>query len=149
VRPLRGGSLLLLSDHPRKYRYTAPYGSLSPFSPIHLPNPTHGVLEPYRANRRSIGGAIHAGVSCPKERVSPLELLTRRGASQAEIAQRLGITAEEVAKFRRQLRHLNWVVVGVAYELVRFDRRTQLQGAVRAAGPGGGRPKAGAPWRRC
>jgi DNA-directed RNA polymerase specialized sigma subunit len=63
----------------------------------------------------------------PKTAYHPLELLTRRGASQEEIAQRLGMTAEEVVKVRRQLRNLNWLIVGAAYELVRPDRRTHFQ----------------------
>jgi hypothetical protein len=46
-------------------------------------------------------------------------MLTRRGVSQVEIAQRLGITIEEVGQVRHQLRHLNWAIVGAAYELVR------------------------------
>lgn len=63
----------------------------------------------------------------PKVAYHPLELLTRRGASQAEIAQRLGITVEEVVKVRRRLRLLNWVIVGAAFELVRRDRRPRFQ----------------------
>jgi transcriptional regulator with XRE-family HTH domain len=55
----------------------------------------------------------------PTTAYHPLEVLTRRGVSQEEIAQRLGITAEEVGKVRRQLRYLNWAIVGAAYELVR------------------------------
>ncbi|MGC2206898.1 MAG: hypothetical protein WA724_03475 [Candidatus Dormiibacterota bacterium] len=63
----------------------------------------------------------------PKTAFHPLEVLTRRGATQQEIAQTLGISVEEFVKVRRRLRHLNWTIVGAAYELVRFDRRTQLQ----------------------
>jgi hypothetical protein len=63
----------------------------------------------------------------PKTAYHPLELLARRGASPAEIAQRLGITVEEVAEVRRRLRLLNWVIVGAAYELVRQDRRRRFQ----------------------
>ncbi|MGA8207908.1 MAG: hypothetical protein WB801_02630 [Candidatus Dormiibacterota bacterium] len=62
----------------------------------------------------------------PKTAFHPLELLSRRGATQQEIALALGISVEEVVKVRRQLRHLNWTIVGAAYELVRFDRRNQL-----------------------
>lgn len=54
-------------------------------------------------------------------------MLTCRGATPQEVAQTLGITVQEVVKVRRQLRHLNWTIVGAAYELVRFDRRNQLQ----------------------
>lgn len=32
-----------------------------------------------------------------------------------------------IARVRRRLRLLNWVIVGAAYELVRPDRRTQFQ----------------------
>jgi hypothetical protein len=63
----------------------------------------------------------------PKTAYHPLALLTRRGASQAEIAHRLGITVEEVARVRRRLRLLNWVIVGAAFELVRQDRRPRFQ----------------------
>jgi DNA-directed RNA polymerase specialized sigma subunit len=63
----------------------------------------------------------------PKTAFHPLEVLTRRGATQQEVAQTLGISVEEVAKVRRQLRHLNWTIVGATYELVRFDRKNQLQ----------------------
>ena len=63
----------------------------------------------------------------PTTAYHPLELLTRRGASQAEIARRLGLTVEELVKVRGQLRNLNWVIVGAAYELVRPDRRTHFQ----------------------
>lgn len=63
----------------------------------------------------------------PKTAFHPLEVLTRRGATQHEIAETLGISVEEVVRVRRQLRHLNWTVVGAAYELVWFDRRNQLQ----------------------
>lgn len=83
----------------------------------------------------------------PTTAYHPLELLTRRGVSQEEIAQRLGITVEEVVKVRRQLRNLNWVIVGAGDELVRFDRKTQLHelyarqiqqaGAHKMALPGG------------
>jgi transcriptional regulator with XRE-family HTH domain len=55
----------------------------------------------------------------PKTAYHPLEVLTRKGASQDEIAERLGLTVQEVAKVRRRLRLLNWVIVGAAYELVR------------------------------
>jgi methionine salvage enolase-phosphatase E1 len=67
--------------------------------------------------------------------------------SQAEIAKRLGITAEEVVKVSHQLRHLNWAIVGAAYELVReggkprFDqeRKQAIRDAVarKLALPGG------------
>lgn len=69
----------------------------------------------------------------PTTAYHPLEVLTRRGVSQEEIAQQLGITAEEVGKLRRQLRHLNWSIVGAAYELVReggkprFDQELKEQ----------------------
>jgi len=65
--------------------------------------------------------------SSRKTAYHPLELLTRRGASQEEIAQRLGITLDQVVKVGRRLRLLSWVIVGAAYELVRPDRRTQFQ----------------------
>lgn len=62
----------------------------------------------------------------PPTAYHPLELLTRRGVSQAEIAKQLGISAEEVVKVRRQLRHLNWTIVGAAYEVVRLDGRPSV-----------------------
>jgi predicted transcriptional regulator len=83
----------------------------------------------------------------PKTAYHPLEVLTRRGMSHEEIAQRLGITAEDVGKVRRQLRHLNWSIVGAAYELVReggkprFDQelKERIRDAVarKLALPGG------------
>jgi hypothetical protein len=84
----------------------------------------------------------------PRTAFHPLELLTRRGASQIEIAERLGITVEEVGQVRRLLRHLNWAIVGAAYELVReggkprFDQvgKQAIRDAVarKLALPGGG-----------
>jgi transposase-like protein len=73
----------------------------------------------------------------PKTAFHPLEVLTRRGATQQEVAQTLGITVEEVAKVRRQLTHLNWTAVGAAYELIRLDRRNQLQETESAASTAG------------
>jgi hypothetical protein len=66
------------------------------------------------------------GSYVPKTAYHPLEVLTRKGAGQEEIAQRLGITVEEVVKVRRRLRLLNWVIVGAAYELVRRDGRPKF-----------------------
>jgi len=66
------------------------------------------------------------GSSVPKTAYHPLEVLIRKGASQDEIAQRLGISVEEVAKVRRQWRLLNWVIVGAAYELLRRDGRPKF-----------------------
>jgi hypothetical protein len=67
--------------------------------------------------------------------------------NQAEIAERLGITIEEVGRVRHQLRHLNWAIVGAADELVReggkprFDqeRKQAIRDAVarKLALPGG------------
>jgi hypothetical protein len=62
----------------------------------------------------------------PRSAYHPLELLTWRGGNQAEIAKRLGITAEEVVKVRRQLRHLNWTIVAAAYEVVRLDGKPDI-----------------------
>jgi transcriptional regulator with XRE-family HTH domain len=62
----------------------------------------------------------------PKIPFHPLEVLTRRGMSQAEIAKRLGITAGEVVKVRRQLHHLNWTIVAAAYEVVRLDGKPDI-----------------------
>jgi transposase len=62
----------------------------------------------------------------PKTAYHPLEVLTRKGASQDEIAERLGLTVQEVAKVRQRLRLLNWVIVGAAYELVRRDGRPKF-----------------------
>ena len=83
----------------------------------------------------------------PTTAYPPLEVLIRRGVSREEIAQRLGITAEEVGKVRRQLRHLNSGIVGAAYELVReggkprFDQelKEQIRDSVarKLALPGG------------
>lgn len=62
------------------------------------------------------------GSPTPKTAYHPLELLARRGGSQDEIVERLGLTLEEVVAVRQRLRLLNWVIVGAAYELVRQDR---------------------------
>jgi hypothetical protein len=62
----------------------------------------------------------------PRTAYHPLELLTRRGVSQVEIAKRLEISAEEVVKVRGQLRHLNWAIVGAAYEVVRLDGKPNV-----------------------
>ena len=66
------------------------------------------------------------GSPTPKTAYHPLELLARRGGSQDEIVERLGLTLEEVVAVRQRLRLLNWVIVGAAYELVRRDGRPKF-----------------------
>lgn len=76
---------------------------------------------------RSIRCLTHARPPCPEDGLSSPGGALPKGRHLAGVAQTLGISVEEVVKVRRQLRHLNWSIVGAAYELVRWDRRNQLQ----------------------
>ncbi|MGC1185675.1 MAG: hypothetical protein WBA31_11095, partial [Candidatus Dormiibacterota bacterium] len=109
--------------------------SLSEWLDSHKPSPERGV----HITRLVHGGSVTPGIvtwrevlpriqnsPAPSPHRPPLRLSASHFALLSNFNSLLGIIVEDVPKIRRQLLHLNWAIVGGAYELVWEDRRVRF-----------------------